>query len=153
MAWVDTPLRQHHAERPRRRTLQYAQRLSSRSGTQDGLYWPTTGEEPRSPLGPLVTGAERYLNTLDPGDPIHGYYYHVLTRQGDNSPGGRHDYIINGRMVAGFALLAFPAEYDNTGTMTFVVSQRGVVHQKDLGDQGSAVEEYDPDASWSAVTD
>jgi hypothetical protein len=151
-AYVDAQIEYATRDRNGDGYLEYARRLSSTPGTRDGLYWPASDDEPPSPFGPLVTRAERYLDTLEPGDPIRGYYFRVLTRQGDNPPGGRHDYIIDGRMVAGFALVAFPAEYDNTGAMTFVVSQRGVVYQRDLGDRGAKVEEYDPDDSWSVVT-
>jgi len=152
-AYVDAQIAYALADRDGDDWLEYAQRLSSTPGTRDGLYWETSADEAPSPFGPLVTDAERYLSSLGPGDPIRGYYFHILTGQGGNPSGGRYSYIVNGRMVAGFALVAFPAEYRATGAMTFVVSQRGVVYQKDLGDQGVSVEEYDPDDSWSVVTD
>lgn len=152
-AYVDAQIEYAAADHNGDGYLEYAQRLSSTPDTRDGLYWPTSPDEPPSPFGPLVTRAERYLDTREPGDPIYGYYFHVLTRQGENPPGGRYDYVINGRMVAGFALAAFPAEYDKTGAMTFVVSQRGVVYEKNLGDGGAGVEEYNPDDSWEAVAD
>jgi hypothetical protein len=98
-----------------------------------------------------VTGAERYLSSLSPGDPLRGYYFRVLTRQGEKAPGGRHDYIVDGRMIAGFGLVAFPADYDTTGAMTFVVSQRGVVYEKNLGSKGALIDEYDPDDTWTVV--
>ncbi len=151
--YVDAQIAYALADRDGDGLLEYAQRLSSTPGTRNGLYWETSADQAPSPFGPLVTRAERYLSSLEPGDPIRGYYFHILTGQGGNPTGGRYSYIVNGRMVAGFALVAFPAEYRATGAMTFVVSQRGVVYQKDLGDQGVSVEEYDPDDSWSVVTD
>jgi hypothetical protein len=151
-AYVDAQIEYARRDRNGDGYLEYAQRLSSSGDQRDGLYWKTSTDEEPSPFGPLVTGAERYLSTRAPGDPIRGYYFRVLTRQGGSAPGGRYDYVIDGRMITGFGLLAFPAEYDNTGAMTFVVSQRGVVYQKNLGPDGASIEEYDPDDSWSAVT-
>jgi hypothetical protein len=84
-----------------------------------------------------------------------GYYYRILTRQGENAPGGRYDYVINGNMIAGFGMVAFPAEYGNSGVMTFIVSHNGKVYEKDLGEKtelgAAAIQEYDPDGSWTAV--
>ena len=94
--------------------------------------------------------AERYLETIELGDPLRGYYFHVLKRQGVNPPGGRYDYVINGNMIAGFALVAYPADYGNSGVMTFLASHHGKVYQKDLG-EFSGMLEYDPDENWTAV--
>ena len=142
--------------------LSYAQFLRSTPGTHDGLFWPTNqlGEE-LSPLGPLVAQArvEGYQRTAkmlnDEQAPYHGYYFKILTRQGKHAPGGKYSYIINGRMIAGFALVAWPAEWGNTGVMTFIVNQQGRVYQKNLGSQtaktAKAMTAYDPDDTWTPV--
>ncbi len=142
--------------------LAYAQFLHSTPGTHDGLFWPTKqpGEE-LSPLGPLVAQArvEGYHRTAkmlnDEQAPYHGYYFKILTRQGKHAPGGKYDYIINGRMIAGFALVTWPAEWGNTGVMTFIVNQQGKVYQKNLGAKtakiASAMTTYDPDDTWTLV--
>jgi len=149
-AYMDAQIEYSHGDHDGDEVREYAQRLNSSEGQQDGLYWETQPGEAESPFGPLVTGAESYLDTLQPGDPLRGYYFSILTSQGENPPGGAHDYIINGNMVAGFALVAHPADYGNTGIMTFVVSHRGVVHEKDLG-PFEGMEAYDPDDTWTAV--
>jgi hypothetical protein len=140
--------------------LAYAQFLRSTPGTHDGLFWPTNqpGEE-LSPLGPLVAQArvEGYQRTAkmlnDEQAPYHGYYFKILTRQGKQAPGGKYDYIINGRMIAGFALVAWPAEWGDTGVMTFIVNQQGRVYQKNLGPKtvkiARAITTYDPDDTWA----
>ena len=140
--------------------LAYAQFLRSTPGTHDGLFWPTNqpGEE-LSPLGPLVAQArvEGYQRTAkmlnDEQAPYHGYYFKILTRQGKHAPGGKYNYIINGRMIAGFALVAWPAEWGNTGMMTFIVNQQGRVYQKNLGSKtaktAKAIITYDPDDTWT----
>jgi hypothetical protein len=159
--------------------LEYAQRLHSRPGAKDGLYWPAADAEPQSPFGPLAAQAqaEGYLdhaNSSTPSaqepspspaapsapphrHPYHGYYFKVLTAQGDAAPGGRYSYIINGHMVAGFALIAYPEEWGNTGIMTFIVAERGKVYQKNLGpqttDQAGAITEFDPDGTWELAQD
>ena len=132
----------------------FAQRLKSRPGTQDGLYWePAVANGEESPFGPLM--AAMVASGRQPGEPYYGYYYRILTRQGSHVPGGRYNYVINGNMLAGFALVAFPAEYGNTGVMTFLVSHHGQVYQKDLGprtaDIAKAMQEYNPDATWTEV--
>jgi hypothetical protein len=141
--------------------LEYAQKLGSTSGQRDGLYWHTPDGEPESPLGPLIAEArtEGYLRgsarRLDVPKPYHGYLFQVLTRQGKDAPGGAHDYIINGHMVAGFALVAYPAKWNHTGVMTFIVGANGKVFQKDLGQNTAAtagsITEYNPDATWTLV--
>jgi hypothetical protein len=151
-AYVDAQIEYARRDRDGDDVLEYAQRLASTTGKRDGLYWEAESEEDLSPFGPLVQGAERYLETRQPGDPIRGYYFQVLTRQGENPPGGRYDYVINGNMIAGFALVAYPADYHNSGVMTFVVSHRGKVHQKDLG-EFAGMDEYDPDDTWTEVED
>lgn len=149
-AYLDAQIEYAREDRDGDEVLQYAQRLASTPGERDGLYWEAESEDDLSPFGPQVRGAERYLATRQPGDPIRGYYFRVLTRQGENPPGGRYDYVINGNMLAGFALVAFPADYGNSGVMTFVVSHHGKVYQKDLG-EFTGMDEYDPDESWTAV--
>jgi len=130
----------------------FAQRLRSTAGQQDGLYWdPAVAGGEESPFGPLM--AEYLKGGRQRGDPYYGYYFRILTRQGQHVPGGRYRYVINGNMIAGFALVAFPAEYGNTGVMTFLVSHHGKVYQKDLGPRTVAIakemQEYNPDATWT----
>ena len=130
----------------------FAQRLRSTAGQQDGLYWdPAVAGGEESPFGPLM--AEYFKGGRQRGDPYYGYYFRILTRQGQHVPGGRYRYVINGNMIAGFALVAFPAEYGNTGVMTFLVSHHGKVYQKDLGPRTVAIakemQEYNPDATWT----
>ncbi|HSB70987.1 MAG TPA: DUF2950 domain-containing protein [Candidatus Methylomirabilis sp.] len=134
----------------------FAQRLVSTSGAQDGLYWdPAVANGEQSPFGPQI--AEFLASGRKAGEPYYGYFFRVLTRQGSHVPGGRYSYVINGNMIAGFALVAFPAEYGNTGVMTFLVSHHGKVYQKDLGPQTGAIvkamQEYNPDATWTEVTE
>lgn len=139
--------------------LAYAQSLRSTPGKKDGLYWPAQPDEPLSPLGPLIAAArgEGYQHTVrmlnEQSAPYHGYYFRILTRQGGHAPGGKYDYIINGRMIAGFALVAWPAEWGNTGAMTFIVNQQGTIYQRNLGPKtgkiASHMKEYDPDSKWS----
>jgi len=133
----------------------FARRILSTEGKQDGLYWtsdPAKGEE-ASPFGPLVAdGAKR-----DRGDPYHGYYFKILTGQGPSAPGGKYSYVINGRMVAGFALVAWPADYASSGVKTFIVNHYGDVYQKDLGANtaatAKAMTEFNPDKTWTKTTD
>jgi hypothetical protein len=133
---------------------QYAQKFRSTAGTQDGLYWEVkAGAQPDSPLGPLVAEAasEGYQHTAQP-HPFHGYFFRLLTGQGANAPGGAKSYIVAGKMTGGFALVAYPASYRDSGVMTFIVNQDRQVYQKDLGpDTGQiagAMAAYDPDATW-----
>jgi hypothetical protein len=139
--------------------LAYAQFLRSTPGTHDGLFWPTNFGAELSPLGPLVAQArvEGYHRAAemmnDKQAPYHGYFFKILTRQGKHAPGGKYDYLINGRMIAGFALVAWPAEWDNTGVMTFIVNQQGKVYQKNLGSKTTKIAgnmtTYDPDDTWT----
>jgi len=139
--------------------LAYAQFLRSTPGTHNGLFWPANPGEELSPLGPLVAQArvEGYHRSAkmmnEQQAPYHGYYFKILTRQGKHAPGGKYNYIINGRMIAGFALVAWPAEWGNTGVMTFIVNQQGKVYQKDLGPKTAKIAKsmtaYDPDDTWS----
>lgn len=135
---------------------EFAQNLLSTPGTRDGLYWPAGPGEPDSPLGPLVASAraEGYQRTpVAQPIPYHGYYYRILTRQGANAPGGARDYIVDGHMRGGFALVAFPAKLGNSGVMTFLVNQTGIVYQKNLGPDTPTIAiqiaAFDPDATWT----
>jgi hypothetical protein len=141
--------------------LNYAQYLHSTPGRRDGLYWPAQPGEDLSPLGPLIAAArgEGYQHTArmlnDQAAPYHGYYFKILTRQGKHAAGGKYNYIINGHMIAGFALVAWPAQWCNTGVMTFIVNQQGKVYQCNLGDKTAAIashmKEFDPDDKWTLV--
>jgi len=137
--------------------LQYAQKLASSPGKRDGLYWTsdaTKGEE-LSPFGPLIAESSAYLKGHAVGDAYRGYHFRILTRQGANAAGGAYNYIINGRMVAGFAMVAYPAEWDKTGVMSFIVNHNGKVFQKDLGKDstalGAKMSAFDPGAGWKEV--
>ncbi|HUH92810.1 MAG TPA: DUF2950 domain-containing protein [Casimicrobiaceae bacterium] len=137
--------------------LQYAQRLGSTPGKHDGLYWPadaSKGEE-ASPFGPLVAEAAPYLKGHAAGDPYRGYYFRILTRQGKSAPGGAYSYIINGRMIAGFAMVAYPAQYGQSGVMTFIVSHNGKIFEKNLGkstaELGAKMTTFDPGSGWKEV--
>jgi len=137
--------------------LQYARKLASSPGKQDGLYWPADeakGEE-ASPFGPLIAESAPYLKGHKAGDAYRGYHFKILTRQGKSAPGGAYNYVINGRMIAGFALLAYPAEYGKGGIMTFIVSHNGKVYEKDLGKNsestGAKMTAFDPGAGWKEV--
>lgn len=134
----------------------YARRFNSTPGTQDGLYWPVKRGEPRSPLGDLVAAAaddgEDLAKRIEPA-PFHGYYFRILTAQGAAASGGAIDYVKDGAMRGGFALIAWPAQYDATGIMTFMVGPDGTVLEKDLGPEtaaaAKAMTRYDPDGTWT----
>ena len=138
---------------------EYAQRIFSDNGQHNGLYWKVANGQSQSPIGPLVAMAvaEGYANGRDDAPtPYHGYYYHILTGQGANAPGGAKSYIVNGKMTGGFAFVAYPAEYRSSGVMTFIINQDGVVYEKDLGREtavlAKAMKEYNP-ASWHKTED
>jgi DUF2950 family protein len=132
----------------------YAQRIVSSAGQKDGLYWPSDGND--SPLGELAAraSAEGYKAGSEPR-PYHGYTYRILTQQGSKAAGGALNYVVQGKMIGGFALVAYPAEYGNSGVMTFVVNHVGTVYQKDLGERTTAIAKemtsFDPDQSWNKV--
>jgi hypothetical protein len=134
---------------------EFAQRVVSTPGTRDGLWWPATDEADESPLGDFAAAAGDYVAGKRPAGTWHGYYFRILIRQGANPPGGKYEYVINGNMIAGFALVAFPAEYRKTGVMTLVVSHQGKVYEKDLGPDTERIagemSEYDPDDTWALV--
>ncbi len=133
----------------------YAERIVSAAGKKDGLYWPESDGD-KSPLGEFVAQAstEGY-KTGEGRTPYHGYFYRILTRQGPNAPGGTLNYVVKGKMIGGFALVAYPAAYGNSGVMTFVVNHSGTVYQKDLGDSTISrvrrMEWFDPDQTWKKV--
>jgi hypothetical protein len=138
---------------------QYAQKFISDEGKQDGLYWPSAEGQPKSPLGPLVAFATGEGYKLQPNKfvPFHGYYFHLLDKQGADAKGGARNYVVNGKMTGGFAVLAYPAQYGDSGIMTFVINQDGVVFQKDLGkttsDLAGVMMEFNPDKTWKPVGD
>ncbi len=133
---------------------EYAQQITSDQGQHNGLYWEAALGEAQSPIGPLVASAvaKGYANGRSALTPYRGYYFHILTLQGKNGPGGAKSYVVDGKMSGGFAFVAFPAEYRSSGVMTFIVGSDGVVYQKDLGKQTGFIAErmktYDPGATW-----
>jgi hypothetical protein len=135
-------------------TKHYALKFVSADGKQDGLYWKTSDNEPPSPIGPLIVGAAGEGYSLKQGQrtPFHGYYYRILTKQGPAAKGGAKDYLVNGQLARGFAFVAYPAEYRNSGVVTFIVNQDGVVYEKDLGQDtaktASAMTEFNPGNGW-----
>jgi len=156
-AYINAQVQYASADRDADDVREFAQKVASQEGQKDGLYWEAGDGEELSPFGPLVAEARDYLEGREVGDPFHGYYYKVITRQGADAPGGRYDYIINGNMIAGFALIAFPAEHGNSGVMTFICSHQGKVYEKDLGEDSdliaAGIAVYDPDSTWSEVRD
>lgn len=134
----------------------YAQRIVSSAGKKDGLYWPDAPNSDPSPLGELVAKATAQgYRTGEGRTPYHGYYFKVLTKQGAAAPGGELDYVAKGKMFGGFALVAYPAEYRNSGVMTFIVNHDGIVYEKDLGPATAKIAErmtaYNPDSTWHKV--
>lgn len=157
LAYVDAQ-REYYARDPDDDALlQYAQKIASSPGKRDGLYWPTNPGEPASPLGSFVARArgEGYSKTTSAPVPYWGYYFRILTAQGKDAPGGAYDYLAHGKMMGGFALVAYPAQYGVSGVMTFIVNQDGVVYQKDLGPNSAAMaramRNFNPDATWKKV--
>jgi hypothetical protein len=132
----------------------YAQRIVSSPGKKDGLYWPSDNNN--SPLGQLAAdaSAEGYKAGREP-EPYHGYYYRILTQQGASAPGGALNYVVKGKMIGGFALIAYPAEYGNSGVMTFMINHAGTVYQKDLGKRTDSIAKritlFDPDQTWKKI--
>jgi hypothetical protein len=134
---------------------QYAQKLASTPGRRDGLYWTAAPGEEMSPFGPLIAESAAYLEGHALGDPYRGYRFRILTRQGAHAAGGAYDYLINGRLIAGFAMVAYPAEWGKTGVMSFIVNQNGKVFEKNLGKDSAAIgakmSSFDPGAGWKVV--
>jgi Protein of unknown function (DUF2950) len=156
LAYVDAQNEYADKDRTGSGTAVYAQRIVSRPGKKDGLYWPAAPGEEESPLGELVAQAssEGYAVGSE-RIPYHGYYFKILTRQGPMAAGGEVDYIVRGKMIGGFALVAYPAEYGNSGVMTFVVNYSGTIFQKDLGERTARIAErmtaFNPDQTWKKV--
>ena len=146
--------------RPRNgeKVKQYTQKLVSDEGKQDGLYWAAAAGQPPSPLEDARDFAKAlgYTNAGAKPQPFEGYYFRILTKQGDKAKGGARDYVVDGKMTSGFAVLAFPIEYRNSGIMTFIAGKDGVVYQKDLGENtaaaAQAMSEYNPDDSWKPAS-
>jgi hypothetical protein len=137
---------------------EYAQKIFSDEGKHDGLYWKTAENEPQSPIGPLVAQAvaDKFAaNREGSAVPYRGYFFHVLTGQGKNVSGGAKSYLVDGKMTAGFAFLAYPAEYRSSGVKTFLIGADGVVYEKDLGTNTKAIAEsmkaFNPDSTWQKV--
>jgi len=158
LAYVDAQREYASKERNGDAVLQYAQHFLSQKDKQDGLYWETASGEEHSPLGPLIARATEEGYTFKKGEkpqPYHGYYFKILKSQGSNAPGGELEYVVNGKMVKGFGLVAYPAQYGVAGIMTFMVNQQGIVYEKDLGPKteeiASAITAYDPDKTWKKV--
>lgn len=156
-AYVDAQRAYATRDRDGDGVLQYAQKLASSPGKHDGLYWPaeTGKDEEASPFGPLIAESAAYLKGHVAGDPYRGYHFRILTRQGKNAPGGAYNYVINGRMIAGFAMVAYPAAYGESGVMTFIVSHNGKVYEKDLGKDSTAIgarmSTFEPSTAWKEV--
>jgi hypothetical protein len=146
-------------DRNRDGLLEYAQKFVSDPGKKNGLYWSAKQGEPQSPLGPIMTKASSEGYRAAPPAygpyPYHGYYYRILTAQGKNARGGAYSYLVKGKMIGGFAVVAYPAEYGNSGAMTFIVNHDGKVFEKNLGPKTAAIaksmKEYDPDKTWTEV--
>ena len=137
--------------------VEFAQRIISTPGKHDGLYWEAKDGEQRSPLGPLIARAAREGYTTSDGNlsPFHGYHFKILTGQGNNADGGTYQYVVKGKMILGFGLIAYPAKYGNSGVMTFVVNQAGTIYEKNFGKEtrriAEAIAVFNPDKSWKKV--
>lgn len=157
LAYVDAQREYAMRDRDGDGLLEYAQKFNSDPDTQNGLYWPTTESEPPSPLGILVAKARTEGYRRDPSSdapqPYYGYLFQILTAQGEHAKGEAFNYVVNGSMIGGFGAIASPAEYGNSGVMTFIVNHDGIVYQKDLGEQQAAaeIEIFDPNESWTPV--
>lgn len=154
LAYGDAQMEYAEKDRMGDGVLQYAQRLQSTPGKRDGLYWPTNADEPLSPIGEYFAQSKSVDGIDERG--FHGYLFRVLTSQGPAAPGGAFDYVVNGRMIGGYALLAWPVEYGETGVMTFIVNQAGQVYQKNLGPAterlAKQIKSFNPDATWQKVS-
>ena len=163
LAIVDAERDYAMKDRDRNGLLEYAQKFISDPGKKNGLYWQAKAGEPESPMGPIMTqarsqgyGKAQGINaTPSTPPPYHGYHYRILTAQGKNAAGGAYSYIVKGKMIGGFAVVAYPVQYGNSGVMTFIVNHDGKVFQKDLGPStasiGKSMKEYNPDSTWTEV--
>ena len=157
-AYVDAQREYAEQDRNHDGFIEYAQKFLSSPGKRDGLYWPTVLGEPESPIGPLMVDARAEGYNIAPTGvhrPYHGYYYQILKGQGAAAKGGTYDYVLNGHMIGGFALVAFPSKYGASGVMTFIVNHDGVVYQKDLGphtmELAHRMRLFNPDPTWTEV--
>jgi len=158
-AYVEAQLEYASKDRNGDGMLEFAQKLNSDKGKRNGLYWPVKPGEKLSPLGPLVAAAAAggYGKNGGKPQPFHGYYFKILTRQGKNAPGGAYDYVVNGHMVLGFGMIAYPAKYGVSGIMTFAVNQKGIIYEVDLGEKTADIVNYevafDPTKKWRKVSE
>jgi hypothetical protein len=157
LAYVDAQ-REYYMRNPQGvALLQYASKFVSTPDKRDGLYWATTADEPPSPLGPLVARARRegYKRNAGKPTPYHGYYYKILMGQGPSAPDGAYEYVVRGQIIGGFAMVAYPAQYGASGIMTFIVNHDGVVYEKDLGPNTTALAQamtkFNPDETWKKL--
>ncbi len=159
LAYVDAQREYVIKDRDTDSLLEYARKFRSDPGKKNGLYWNVKEGEEQSPLGPLIAAAHEkgYTAKQSGGKPVpyHGYYYRILKAQGKNASGGAYDYMVNGQMIGGFALVAYPARYASSGVMTFIVNHDGVVYEKDLSDNTEnaalAMKLFNPDGTWKKV--
>jgi hypothetical protein len=156
--YIDAQLRYASRDRDGDGVSEFAQKILSDDGKQNGLFWNASkhgGEQ--SPIGPFAASASGvgYKATAGKPMPYHGYYFRILKKQGKHAPGGKKDYVVDGNMTKGFAVVAYPAEYGVSGIMTFAINRNGILFQKDLGEKteklAAAIDAYDPDDSWSVV--
>jgi hypothetical protein len=157
LAYVDAQREYALKDRDADGLMEYAQKFGSDPGKKNGLYWEVKEGEEQSPLGPLAALAQKqgYSTKREKPQPYLGYYYRILKGQGKNAAGGAYDYLVKGKMIGGFALVAYPAKYRSSGVMTFIVNQDGVVYQKDLGwnteKTAQAMKLFNPDSTWKRV--
>jgi hypothetical protein len=155
LAYVDAQREYAAKDCDGNRLRDYAQRFTSTTGKRDGLYWKVKEGEEQSPMGPLMAKAAKGGYMQFNLSPYHGYCYKILKAQGEHAAGGAYSYLAHGNMIGGFAMIAYPAEYGNSGIMTFIVNQDGIVYQKDLGKESKKIAEaitlYDPDETWQQV--
>jgi hypothetical protein len=167
-AYADAQREYASKDRNDDQVLEYAQKFVSTPGQKEGLYWSPDVDGTMSPLGPLYveaqsqgyfkkTSQQAQSEMTQSRQPFHGYFFKILTRQGKNAPGGAYSYIIHGHMIGGFGLVAWPADYGQSGVMTFIINQQGKVYQKDLGKNTAAIAQrmqtYDPDSTWTVSRD
>jgi hypothetical protein len=157
LAYVDAQREYALKDRDTDGLLEYAQKFRSDTGKKNGLYWDVKAGEAQSPLGPLAAVAQKqgYSTKREKPEPYLGYYYRILKAQGKEALGGAYDYVVKGKMIGGFALVAYPAKYASSGVMSFIVNQDGVVYEKDLGRNTEksvqAMKLFNPDSSWKKV--
>lgn len=155
-AYLDAQRQYASRDRDGDGVLQYARRLASTPGKRDGLYWPAGADDDDvSPFGPLIAASAAYVAGRKDGDPFRGYHFRILTRQGKSAPGGAYSYVINGRMIGGFAMIAYPSDYGANGVMTFIVNHNGRIYEADLGKDTGAVaakiESFNPGPGWKEI--